>query len=79
MAVLAVFLALAAIGLLVLLILCFVDDPPKPEPVANEDVAMPYREALHAAFRIQQAAWIAEQQLYAESIRHADSDPGDER
>ena len=43
------------------------DDLPDPSP----DVATPYLEGVQAAFRIEQAAWIAEQQIYAEAARHA--------
>jgi cytochrome oxidase Cu insertion factor (SCO1/SenC/PrrC family) len=46
--------------------------PPSADKLAEpaEDVATPYLEGLEASFRIQQAAWIAEQQIWAEAARH---------
>lgn len=50
---------------------------PEPEVSPYDGLATPYREALDAAFRIQQAAWLAEQHIHAEAIRHASDDPWD--
>lgn len=50
---------------------------PEPEVLPWDGLATPYREALDAAFRIQQAAWLAEQHIHAEAIRHASDDPWD--
>jgi hypothetical protein len=47
---------------------------PPPEP----DLAAPYREGLHAAMRMQVVAQDLEQQMYAEAIRRADSQPDGE-
>jgi hypothetical protein len=67
-----------AVAILVLVLLAIVycvligSNPPTDElaePV--EDVATPYLEGLDASFRIQQAAWFAEQQIWAEAARHA--------
>ncbi len=44
-----------------------------PDPPPEEDLAAPYREALHTAVHLQHAAWKAERQLYAEAVRHKDS------
>lgn len=50
-----------------------------PEPPPDEaDLAAPYREGLHAAIRMQGVAQDLEQQLYAEAMRHAESDPSSE-
>ncbi len=43
------------------------------------DLAAPYREALHTAARLQNAALDLEQQLYVEKLRYAESNPGGER
>ncbi len=40
--------------------------PPEPEP--EDDLAGPYREALHAALRMQVAAQELKQKMYAEAI-----------
>jgi hypothetical protein len=77
MPVFAIVLIAAGLAVLVLL-LDRLDRPqagepelePKPEPPPYTGLATPYREALDAAFRIQQAAWVAEQQMYAEAARH---------
>lgn len=45
-----------------------------PGRPAEEDLAAPYREGLHAAIRIQGVAHDLEQQLYAEALRHAKDD-----
>lgn len=50
---------------------------PDPPP-AEADLAAPYREGLHAAIRMQGVAQDLEQQLYAEALRHAEDNPGDE-
>lgn len=79
MPLLAIILASAGVGLLVFLALDWLDQRPavKPdpesevEPMPYADLATPYREALDTAFRIQQAAWIAEQQIHAETARQS--------
>jgi hypothetical protein len=50
---------------------------PEPPP-AEPDLAAPYREGLHAAVRMQVVAQDLEQQLYAEALRHAEGNQGDE-
>jgi hypothetical protein len=40
-----------------------------PEPAPEDDLAAPYREALHAALRMQVAAQELKQQMYAEAMR----------
>jgi hypothetical protein len=50
---------------------------PEP-PQAEADLAAPYREGLHAAIRMQNVAQDLEQQLYAEALRQAESDPQQE-
>jgi len=64
--------AIVVLVLLVLIYFALIDsgrrDDEPVEPI--EDVATPYLEGLQASFRIQQAAWIAEQQIYAEARRH---------
>ncbi len=47
-------------------------------PPAEPDLAAPYREGLHAAVRMQVVAQDLEQQLYAEALRHAGDNQGDE-
>jgi len=59
---------LALIGLAVLIgaaVRWNVRRPPAPE----DDLAAPYREALHAALRMQVAAQELKQQMYAEALR----------
>jgi hypothetical protein len=68
-------LALAGVILLIMLFLGLGAEPRPSELDAYEDVATPYVEALDVAFRIQQAAWEAEKQIYAAAIRHAEHDP----
>lgn len=50
----------------------------RPETPREADLAAPYREGLHAALRMQVVARDLEQQMYAEVIRRADSQPGGE-
>lgn len=45
-------------------------------PVIEEDLAAPYREALHAGMRLQNAALDLEQQLYVEALRHSEDEAG---
>jgi hypothetical protein len=80
--------ALAVIGVLALVgIIAVVVWPehPEPEPVAEVDLAAPYREGLHAAIRMQGVAQDLEQQLYVEAMRlsveaeSADASEGPER
>ncbi len=40
----------------------------------EEDLAAPYREVLHAAIRLQNAAQDAKQQLFAEALRQAEAE-----
>lgn len=47
----------------------------RPESPPEADLAAPYREGLHAALRMQVVAQDLEQQMYAEAIRRADSQP----
>jgi hypothetical protein len=73
----AALLALLALAGVILLILWFLSLGAEPRPSeldAYEDVATPYVEALDVAFRIQHAAWEAEQHIYAAAIRHAEDD-----
>jgi hypothetical protein len=73
---------LAVFGLFALCMFCWYlgkdDEPADAPPVAEGDLAAPYREGLHAAMRIQVAVQDQEQQMYAEAIRHAGDDPGGE-
>ena len=78
MAVLVVILTGIGVGLLLLVAIGFFDEPPASEPVPYEDLATPYVEGLDAAFRIRQAAWDAQQQIYAEAFRHAEDGLGGE-
>jgi hypothetical protein len=50
-----------------------------PEPPIEADLAAPYREGLHAAIRMQGVAQDLEQQMYAEAVRRAESQPDGER
>jgi hypothetical protein len=68
-------LVLAGVILLILSFLRLVTEPRPSEPDAYGDAATPYVEALDVAFRIQQAAWEAEKQIYAAAVRHAEDDP----
>jgi hypothetical protein len=52
--------------------------PDPPPPSAEADLAAPYREGLHAAIRMQGVAQDLEQQLYAEALRQAEDNSGDE-
>jgi hypothetical protein len=64
---------LAVIGLVLLIMLAagaLVAERP-PEAPAEEDIAAPYREGLHAAVRMQRVAQDLEQQIYAEAERSA--------
>jgi hypothetical protein len=45
-----------------------------PATPVEEDLASPYREALHTATRLQSAARDLEQKMYAEALRHAEDD-----
>lgn len=61
---------LAAIGLVLLVLLAagaLSDRAPQPPP--PDDPAMPYREGLRAAIRIQRVAHDLEQQIYAEAAQ----------
>jgi hypothetical protein len=71
----AALLALLALAGVILLILLFLGLVTEPRPDAYGDAATPYVEALDVAFRIQQAAWEAERQIYAAAVRHAEHDP----
>jgi hypothetical protein len=68
MAILITLLILLAVAYFVLI----GSGPPSEDRLAEpaEDVATPYLEGLEASFRIQQAAWVAEQQIWAEAARH---------
>lgn len=64
---------LAVIGLVLLILITWTlaeDSPSRGSSSNPPDLAAPHVEGLHAAFRIQQAAWEAEQQMYAEALRH---------
>lgn len=70
---------LAAIGLVFLILLAIgalSDKAPAPPPI--EDPAMPYREGLHAAVRMQRVAQDLEQQIYAEAAQHMGAGPADQ-
>jgi hypothetical protein len=74
----AALLALLALAGVILLLLWFFSlggEPLPAEPDEYDDVTTAYVEALDVAFRIQQAAWEAEQQIYAAAIRHGSGDP----
>jgi hypothetical protein len=69
----AALLALLALAGVILLILWFLSLGAEPRPSEldeYDDVTAAYVEALDVAFRIQQAAWEAKQQIYAEAMRH---------
>jgi hypothetical protein len=61
---------LAALGLVFLVLIVVVPSPPKPEQPPEVDLAVPYREGLHAAVRMQRVAQDLEQQIYAEAAQH---------
>ena len=72
----AIEIILALFGLLCLLVV-FVFILTAPEQSATpitDDLAAPYREALHASIRIQTVAQDLEQQLYAEALRRAEDE-----
>lgn len=46
-----------------------------PEPAPEADLAAPYRDALHAALRMQVAAQELKQQMHAEAIHHSENQP----
>jgi hypothetical protein len=71
-------LALAGVILLILMFLRLVTEPRPPELDTYGDVTTPYVEALDVAFRIEQAAWEAQQQIYAEAARHLGDGQGGE-
>jgi hypothetical protein len=48
--------------------------PPRDPRPAEADLAAPYREALHAAMRMQSAAYDMERQLYVEAMRFRDAE-----
>jgi hypothetical protein len=76
MAVLEALLALIGLGLLLLLAVGALVEKASAPP--SDDPAMPYREGLHAAVRMQQVAQDLEQQIYAEAAKHmdAEAEPG---
>jgi hypothetical protein len=73
MAVLEAILAVVGLLMLVLLAYCFLAES-KPDAPAEEDLAAPYREGLHAALRLQATAHDLQQQMYAEAIRRAEAE-----
>jgi hypothetical protein len=73
-AVLALIGLVALIGAIARRQLRRLPEPPPSEP----DLAAPYREGLHAAVRMQRVAQDLEQQIYAEAVRHAEDNQGDE-
>jgi hypothetical protein len=73
MNVLVILLAVVGLGFLILLAIgALSDKAPAPPPI--EDPAMPYREGLHAAVRMQRVAQDLEQQIYAEAARVAEAE-----
>ena len=71
-------MAVVFVVLILLVVAYFVligSGPPSQDRLTEpaEDVATPYLEGLEASFRIQQAAWVAEQQIWAEAARHRPS------
>ena len=69
--------ALALIGLAFLVFLMW-PSPKKPEsPPAEEDLAAPYREGLHAAVRMQRVAQDLEHQMLVEAARRRGVDDED--
>jgi hypothetical protein len=66
----AVFALLGLAAVVVFVARWVYSDPPAAQ--VEEDVAAPYRDALHASVRIQRAAQEFEQQIYAEAARHAE-------
>lgn len=71
-------LALVLIGLVVLAVVGWLMLPLPEPPPPEEDLAAPYRQALHASMRMQTAAQDLERQLCAEAIRRAEGEPGGE-
>jgi hypothetical protein len=70
MSVLEAVLALIGLAFLILLAIGLLNGrTPAPQP--EDDLAAPYREALHAALRMQVAAQELRQQLYAEAIQQS--------
>ena len=69
---------LAAIGLVFLILLAIgaLNDRAPAPPPPIEDPAMPYREGLHAAVRMQRVAQDLEQQIYAEAAQHMNAEAG---
>jgi hypothetical protein len=74
MTALAVVLAVLAILVLILAIVALTRPEVAP-PSPIEDIAMPYREGLHAAVQMQRVAQDLEQQIYAAAARHLDDEP----
>lgn len=73
MNVLVILLAAIGLGFLILLAIGALSDrAPAPPPI--EDPAMPYREGLHAAVRMQRVAQDLEQQIYAEAAQHMNAE-----
>ncbi len=68
--------SLGFIGLVVLLGAMLYWLPPSDPPMIEEDLAAPYREALHTSVRLQRVAQDLEQQIYAEAMRQAEGDQG---
>jgi hypothetical protein len=68
MGVLETVLALIGLAFLILLVVGVLKErTPAPQP--EDDLAAPYREALHASIRMQVAAQELKQQMYAEAVR----------
>jgi hypothetical protein len=76
MNVLVILLAVVGLGFLILLAIGALSDK-APAPPSIEDPAMPYREGLHAAVRMQRVAQDLEQQIYAEAAQHMGAEAED--
>jgi hypothetical protein len=72
MTVAPVVVGLLSAAAVLLLLLDYLPDelPPPVEPLPADGAAQAYAEALDVALRIEEAAWIAQQEIQAEAIRH---------
>jgi hypothetical protein len=73
MAIISIALAVVAIVVVVAAIIALTRPEPGPPPPPEADLAVPYREGLHAAVRLQRSAQDLEAQIWAEAARHGDS------
>jgi len=70
--IISIVLAVVAIVVVVAAIIALTRPEPAARPPAEPDLAVPYREGLHAAVRLQRSAQDLEAQIWAEAARHED-------